>query len=101
MKRQWVAPKLGTKVNIGEGPISSELDGMVLVGTEGSDKVGGVVVKAIPQGDALEEVPLEVFFLWSPDLLSTFVDNGVLVRVAVIGGGARRGSEEMREELSF
>jgi hypothetical protein len=44
---------------------------------------------------------LEVFFLQGPDLLTAFVDDGVLVGVAVVGGGARQGSEEMWEELGF
>jgi hypothetical protein len=30
-----------------------------------------------------------------------FVDDGVLVGVAVVGGGAGRGGEEVREELGF
>jgi hypothetical protein len=101
MERRRVAPKLGAEVNVGEGPISGKLDGMVLVGAKGSDKVGGVVVKGIPQGDELEEVTLELFFLRGPDLLTAFVDDGVLVGVAVVGNGARRGSEEVWEELGF
>jgi hypothetical protein len=56
MERQRVAPKLGAKVNVGEGPIGGELDGVVLVGPEGGDKVVGVVVEGIPKRDELEEV---------------------------------------------
>ena len=39
------------------------------------------------------------FFLWAPDLLTTFVDDGVLVGVDVIGKGAGRGGPEVWEEL--
>jgi hypothetical protein len=56
VKRQRVAPKLGTKVNVGEGPIGGELDVVVFVGPEWGDKVGRVVVESVPQGDKLEEI---------------------------------------------
>jgi hypothetical protein len=52
-------------------------------------------------GDGEEEVFLDIFVLWASDLLTTFVDDGVLVRVVGDGGGAGRGGEEVREELSF
>ena len=35
----------------------------------------------------------------TPDLLTAFVDDGVLVRVDVVGEGTRRGDPEVREEL--
>ena len=35
----------------------------------------------------------------APDFLSAFVDDGVLVRVDVVGEGARRGGPEVGEEL--
>jgi hypothetical protein len=60
----WGVPaKFGAKVDIGKGSVSGQLDVVVLVGMEGSDKVGRVVVEGIPQGDVLEEVMLEVLFL--------------------------------------
>jgi hypothetical protein len=51
-----VAPKLGAEVNIGEGPVGSELDGMILVGAEGGDEIFRVVIEGVPQGDELEKV---------------------------------------------
>ena len=39
------------------------------------------------------------FFLRAPDLLTVFVDNGVLVGVDVVGEGTGRGGPEVREEL--
>src|SRR5947208_12229505 len=97
MKRWRVVPKFGAKVNVGEGPVGGELDGMVLVGPEGSDEILGMVTEGVPKGDELEEVSQEVFFLRGPDLLTTFVNDGVLVGVAVVGGGAGWGGEEVRE----
>ena len=35
----------------------------------------------------------------APDLFSAFVDDGVLVRMDVVGEGARRGGPEVGEEL--
>ena len=37
----------------------------------------------------------------TPDLLTAFVDDGVLVGVNVVGKGAGRGGPEMGEELVF
>ena len=39
------------------------------------------------------------FFLRAPDLFTAFVDDSILVRVNVIGKGARRGGPKVREEL--
>jgi hypothetical protein len=74
---------------------------MILVGPERGDEVLGMVTEGVPQGDELEEVAQEIFFLRGPDLLTAFVDDGVLVGVAVVGGGARRSGEEVREEFGF
>jgi hypothetical protein len=68
---------------------------------EGCDKEGGMVVKGVISGDGEEEVLVNVFILGAPDLLATFVDDSVLVRVVGDGSDTRRGSEEMREELGF
>jgi hypothetical protein len=51
-----VAPELGAKVDVGEGPFGGKLDGMILVGTKGGDEIVGVVVKGVPQRDVLKEV---------------------------------------------
>jgi hypothetical protein len=71
------------------------LDFVVAVGAEGHDEEGGVVVKGIVMGDGKEEVALDIFVLWTPDFLTAFIDDGILVRVVDDGGGARRGGEEM------
>jgi hypothetical protein len=77
------------------------LDVVVAVSTEGGDEKGGVVVKGIVPGNGEEEVSLDVLVLRTPDLLTAFVDNGVLMRVVGDGSGTRRGSKEMGEELGF
>jgi hypothetical protein len=74
---------------------------MVAVGTEGRDKVGRVVVESVVPGDSEEEVLLDIFLLEAPDLLATFVDDGILMWVVGNGSGTRRGGEEMREEFGF
>jgi hypothetical protein len=74
---------------------------MVAVGMERCDEIGRVVVKGIVLRDGEEEVLLYVFFLWAPDLLTMFIDDGVLMRVIGDGSGTKWGSEEMREELGF
>jgi hypothetical protein len=56
MKRWGVTPKLGAKVNVGEGPVGGKLDGVVLVGPEGGDEIPGMVTEGVPKGDELEEV---------------------------------------------
>jgi hypothetical protein len=44
-------------MNVGEGPVGGELDGVVLVGPEGGDEVLGMVTEGVPKRDELEEVP--------------------------------------------
>ena len=41
------------------------------------------------------------FFLQAPDLLTAFVDDGVLMEVNVIGKGTGRSGPEMGKELVF
>jgi hypothetical protein len=77
------------------------LDVVIAVSTEGSDEEGGMVVEGVVAGDGEEEVTLDIFVLGTPDLLTAFVDNGILVRVVSNGGGTGRGDEEVREELGF
>ena len=85
----------GAEMDIGDGAVGSNLDGVEYVGTEGSDPEVGVVVEVGVVGDVVEEVFGEVLFLRNPELFSTFVDDRVLVRVVVSGGGAGRGDEEV------
>jgi hypothetical protein len=60
-----------------------------------------VVIEGVVTGDGEQEVLLDIFVLRAPDLLTSFVDDGVLMGVVGNGGGARRGGKEVGEELSF
>jgi hypothetical protein len=77
------------------------LDVVVAVSTEGGDEEGRVVIKGIVPEDGEEEVFVDILILGTSDLLTTFVDDGVLVRVVGNGGGTGWGSEEVGEEFSF
>jgi hypothetical protein len=74
---------------------------VIAVGTKGSNKKGGVVVKGIVPRDGEEKVLVDVFILGAPDFLTLFVDNGILVRVVGNSGDTRWGSKEVGEELGF
>ena len=90
-----VTTNFGAEMDIGEGAVGSDLDGVEYVGAEWSDPKIGVVVEVIVAGDVVKEVFGEVLFLQDPELFSTFVDDHVLVWVVVSGGGAGRGDEEV------
>jgi hypothetical protein len=60
-----------------------------------------VVVKGIVLGDGEEDVLLDVFLLQAPDLLTTFINDSVLMGVVGNSSGARWGSEEVGEEIGF
>ena len=92
--------KLGTEEDVGEGTIGCNLNEMVAEGAERSDKVRMVLVKFVVLGDVHQEVAFNILVLGGPNLLASFIDNLVLVWV-MVSGGARRGSEEVREELGF
>ena len=85
----------GAEMDVGEGTVGSDLDGVEYVGAERGDKEVGVVVEVGVAGDIVEEVFEEVLFLQNAELFSTFVDDRVLVQVVVSGGGAGRGNEEV------
>ena len=90
-----VTTDFGAEMDVGERAVGSDLDSVEYVGVErGNPKVREVVEVGVAV-DIIEEVFGEVFFLRDPELFSTFVDNRVLVRVVVSGGGAGRGDEEV------
>ena len=90
-----VTTDFGAEVDVGERAVGSDLDGVEYVQAEGSDPEIRVVLEVIVAGDVVEEVFGKVFFLRDPELFSTFVDDRVLVRVVVSGGGAGQGDEEV------
>ena len=90
-----VTTDFGAEMDVGEGAVGSDLDGMEYVGAEWGNPEVRVVIEVGVAGDVIEEVFGEVFFLRDPELFSTFVDDRVLVRVVVSGSGAGRGDEEV------
>jgi hypothetical protein len=74
---------------------------VIAVGTEGRNEEGGVVVEGIVPGDGEEEIFVNVFVLWAPDLLTVFIDDSVLMGVVGDSGGTRQGGEKVGEEFSF
>ena len=90
-----VMTDFGAEMDVGEGAVGSDLDGVEYVGAERSDPEIRVVIEVGVAGDVVEEVFGKVFFLQDPELFSTFIDDRVLVRVVVSGCGAGRGGEEV------
>ena len=85
----------GAEVDVREGAVGGDLDGMEYMGVEWSDPKVRVVVEVGVVGDVVEEIFGKVLFLQNPELFSTFVDDRVLVWVVVSGGGAGQGDEEV------
>ena len=90
-----VTTDLGAEMDVGERAVGSDLDGVEYMGAKGGNEEVGVVIEVSVVRDVVEEVFEEVLFLRDPELFSTFVDDRVLVRVVVSGGGAGRGNEEV------
>ena len=88
----------GTDVDWGKGTVGVDVDGVEGVGTERSDKKGGLnLLKIDLPCDGAKEIGVDKFFVGVPDVTVLLVDDGVLVRVVVICSKARRGSEEVGE----
>jgi hypothetical protein len=74
---------------------------MVAVGMKGCDEEGRVVVEGVIVGDSEEEVFVNVLILQTPDFLTMFIDDGVLMWVVGNSGGAGWGGKEVGEEFGF
>jgi len=87
----------GTDVDRGEGAVGVDVDGVVGVGAEGSDKVGGCIgVEVLGLGEVIEELAIDEFLGREPNVTTLLVVYCVLMRVSV-GNKARRGGEEVLE----
>jgi len=87
----------GTDVDRGEGAVGVDVDGVVGVGAEGGDKVGGCVgIEVLGPGDVVEELAVDELLGREPNMTTLLVVYCVLMRVSV-GSEARRGSEEVLE----
>ena len=87
----------GTDVDRGEGTVGVDVDGVVGVGAEGSDEIGGCVgVEFLGPGDVTEELAVDELLGREPNVTTLFVVYCVLMRVSV-GSEARRGGKEVLE----
>ena len=94
-----VVPDFGTQVDGGEDGGGIDPNIVEYIGTEQGDEGQGMGVEVRDTGDVPEEVAFDEFLLWNPKLLTTVVNNGVLVRVAVSDESASRGGEEVGEDI--
>jgi len=87
----------GTDVDWGESAVGVDVDGVMGVGAEGSDKVRGCVgVEVLGPGDVVEELAVDEFLGQELNMTTLLVVDCVLMRVSV-GREARRGGEEVFE----
>jgi len=87
----------GTDVGWGEGAVGVDVDGVMGVGAEGSDEVGGCVsVEVLDPGDVIEELAVDELLGQEPNVTTLLVVYCVLMRVSV-GSEARWGGEEVLE----
>jgi hypothetical protein len=68
---------------------------------EWGDKEGRMVVEGVVAEDGEKEILMNVLLLWTSDLLATFINDTILMRVVSNSSGAGQGSEEVRKELGF
>jgi len=85
----------GTDVDWGERAVGVDMDGVMGVGAEGSDEVGGCVgVEVLGLGDVIEELAVDELLGREPNVTTLLVVYCVLMRVSV-SSEARRGGEEV------
>ena len=87
----------GTDVDRGECAVGVDVDRVVGVSVEGSDKKWGCgSVKVLGTRNMVEELAVDEFLRQEPDVMSLLVMDHVLIRV-VVGREARQGSKEVLE----
>ena len=96
-----MSANLGTKVNRRKRAVRLDPNVVKNVGPERGDKRDGVVMKIVDTREETKEVTCYEFFLRDPELLTTVVDNGVLMGVTVDGEGASGSVEEIGEEVFY
>jgi len=72
---------------------------MIDICTKGGNKGNGVSLKVRNAWEKTKEVSFYVFFLRDPILLSSVVDNGVLVWMTVNSKGESQSLEKVRIEV--
>ena len=88
----------GTDVDWGKGTVGVDVDGVEGVGAERSDKKGGLnLLKINPPCNGAKDVGINEFFAGVPNMAVLLVNDGVLVRVVVVGNKARWDGKEVGE----
>jgi len=95
-----VSTNLGTKVNRRKRAIRTDPNIMENVCVEWDNKGNRMVIEISNTREKMEEVALNKFFQWNPEFLTAVVNDLILVRVAVDGEGASRGSKEIWKKVS-
>ena len=96
-----VSANLGTKVNRRKRAVRLDPNVVKNVSPKRGDKRNGVAVEIVDTRKETKEVTCYEFFLWYPEFLTTVVDNGVLMGVAVDGEGAGGSVEEIGKEVGY
>jgi len=96
-----VTANFGTKVDRGKGAVRLDPDVMEDISIEWGDKGDRVVVEVNDVRKGAEEVLFNEFLLRYPKLLTTIINDGVLVGVTVDGKGTSRGMEKIGEEVGY
>ena len=96
-----VSANLGTKVNRRKRAVRFDPHVVKNVSPKRGDKRNGVVMEIVDTRKEAKEVTCYEFFLRDPELLTTVVDNGVLMGVAVDGVGTSGGVKEVGEEVGY
>jgi len=94
-----VTPYFGAKINRRKGSIGLDPDVVEDVGMKWGDEEDRVVVKIGDTREKMEEITLNKFFLWDPELLTMVVNDLVLMRVAVDGISTSGSGKEVGEEI--
>jgi len=94
-----MSANLGTKVNRRKRAIRLDPNVVKNVSPKRGDKRNGVVMEIADARKEVKEVTCYKFFLRDPEFLTTVIDNGVLMGVAVDGVGASGGGKKVRKKV--
>jgi len=96
-----VSANLGTKVNRRKRAVRLGPNVVEDVSPKRGNKGDGVVIEVNDMGDKAKEIPFYKLFRWYPELLSTVIDDLVLVWVSVDSKGTGGGVEEIGEKVGY
>jgi len=96
-----VSANFGAKINRRKRAVRLDPNVVENVGPERGDKRDGVIVKIVDAGKEAKEITCYKFLLGDPEFLTTVVDNGILMGMAVNGEGAGGGMKEIGEKVGY